>query len=93
MEDKITIDKLLDIVLDVETVMEQHSAVMEQRLLWELDGLISDYHRSNAIVHITGNFSSKGHLCTTMLGSLTDEELQKVMKDIRERVHAHLLQR
>jgi len=88
-----TTEALLALVFDTESVMAKHSDDMARRLLWELDGMIADYHRSLAIVQLSGNYSSKGHLCTSMLSSLKDDELKQVLQNVRAMVLADLERR
>jgi hypothetical protein len=59
-------------------------------LLIELDMVMEDYTRDIAIIYISANYSSKKHLCATILRGKHDHEIREAVVGVREILVAEL---
>lgn len=62
-------------------------------LLVELDMLMEDYERENAIMYLASNYSTNKHLTFTALRSMHDYEIQEYMRKTKEYLVAEVKSR
>ncbi|MDR2865986.1 MAG: hypothetical protein LBV13_01060 [Methanomassiliicoccaceae archaeon] len=79
--------ELMDFVLDPETLLEGMPTDKLRMLSVELDMIMEDYSRELAIAYLSSNYSSKKHLCSTVLRGKHDYEI----KDAASRVKIVLI--
>jgi hypothetical protein len=83
MENKGRCDDLIEHVLDTQSILEMMSTEKVRMLLIELDMIMEDYTRDIAIIYISGNYSSKKHLCSVILRGKHDHEIRDAVKGVR----------
>ncbi|MDR0335423.1 MAG: hypothetical protein LBH69_06055, partial [Methanomassiliicoccaceae archaeon] len=74
METKSRCDNLIEHVLDTQNILGLMPTEKVRLLLMELDMIMEDYTRDIAIIYISANYSSKKHLCATILRGKHDHE-------------------
>ena len=84
MENKCRCDDLIEHVLDTQTILEGMPTEKVRLLLVELDMIMEDYSRDMAVIYISANYSSKKHLCSTILRGKHDHEIKEAVKGVRE---------
>ncbi|MCL2712826.1 MAG: hypothetical protein FWD37_06100 [Methanomassiliicoccaceae archaeon] len=84
MENKSRCDDLMELVLDPQVIFPDMSTEKLRMLLIELDMIMEDYSRDLAIMYISGNYSSKKHLCSTVLKGKHDHEIKDAAAKVRE---------
>jgi hypothetical protein len=84
MENKSKCDDLVGLVLDPQTILPLMPEEKVRMLLSELDMIMEDYTRDIAIVYIASNYSSKKHLCATILRGKHDHEIKAEVAKVRE---------
>jgi hypothetical protein len=84
MENKSRCDDLIELVLDTQNILAEMPTEKVRMLLVELDMIMEDYTRDIAIIYISGNYSSKKHLCSVVLRGKHDHEIGDAVKGIRE---------
>jgi len=84
MENKSRCDDLIEHVLDTQVILSGMPTEKVRMLLVELDMIMEDYSRDMAIIYISANYSSKKHLCSTILRGKHDHEIKEAVKGVRE---------
>jgi len=84
MENKSRCDDLIEHVLDTQNILAEMPTEKVRMLLIELDMIMEDYTRDIAIIYISANYSSKKHLCATILRGKHDHEIRDAVKGVRE---------
>ena len=84
MENKSRCDDLVELVLDPQTILPEMPTEKVRMLLIELDMIMEDYKRELAIIYISSNYSSKKHLCSTILRGKRDDEIAEAVAGVRE---------
>jgi len=84
MENKSRCDDLVELVLDPQTILPEMPTEKVRMLLIELDMIMEDYKRELAIIYISSNYSSKKHLCSTILRGKRDDEIKEAVAGVRE---------
>jgi len=84
MENKSRCGDLVELVLDPQNILPEMPAEKVRMLLIELDMITEDYQRDLAIIYISSNYSSKKHLCSTILRGKTDSEIKEAVTGVRE---------
>ena len=83
MENKSRCDDLMELVLDPQTILPEMPTEKVKMLLVELDMVMDDYKRDLAIIYISSNYSSKKHLCSTVLRGKLDSEIRAAAELLR----------
>ena len=83
MENKSRCDDLVELVLDPQTILPEMPTEKVRMLLIELDMIMEDYERELAIIYISSNYSSKKHLCSTILRGKRDDEIKEAVTGVR----------
>ena len=83
MENKSKCDDLMELVLDPQTILPEMPTDKIRILLMELDLIMEDYTRDIAIIYISSNYSSRKHLCSTVLRGKHDHEIKDAVKVVR----------
>jgi len=86
MEKKSKCDNYIELALDPQTILPGMSTDRVRVLLVELDVIMEDYQRDFAIVYLSANYSSKKHLCTTILAGKHDHEIKDAAKKVRAEI-------
>ncbi len=81
MENKSRCDDIVAKVIDPQAFIETLNDRNLMILVVELDMLMNNYNRTDAIAYLSANYSSNKHLCTTVLNGLHDEEIKVAMKN------------
>jgi len=76
MGSRINENDILDFVLDPRSIVTEMPTEKVRMLLVELDMIMEDYVRDLAIAYLSSNYSSKKHLCTTVLKGKHDHEIK-----------------
>jgi hypothetical protein len=84
MENKRRYEDLVEMVLDPQTILPLMPEEKVRTLLSELDMIMEDYSRDIAIIYIASNYSSKKHLCSTILRGKHDHEIKEAVAKVRE---------
>jgi len=84
MENQSRCDDLFELVLDTQNLVSEMPTEKVRLLLMELDMIMEEYARDIAIVYISGNYSSKKHLCGVILRGKHDHEIKTAVKGVRE---------
>ena len=84
MENKTRCDDLMGHVIDPQNLIREMPAEKVRLLLVDLDAVMDDYSREIAIVYICSNYSSKKHLCSTILKGKHDHEIRDAVTGIRK---------
>ena len=84
MENQSRCDDLIELVLDTQNIISEMPTEKVRMLLIELDMIMEEYTRDIAIIYISGNYSSKKHLCGVILRGKHDHEIRDAVKGIRE---------
>jgi len=84
MENQSRCDDLFELVLDTQNLVSEMPTEKVRLLLMELDMVMEDYTRDIAIVYISGNYSSKKHLCGVILRGKHDSEIKDAVKGVRD---------
>jgi hypothetical protein len=84
METKSRCDDLIGHVLDTQNIISEMPTEKVRMLLVELDLVMEEYTRDIAIIYIAGNYSSKKHLCATILRGKHDSEIREAVMGVRE---------
>jgi len=84
MENKCKCDDLVGFVMDPQNILSEMPTEKVYMLLADLDMIEDDYNRDLAIVYLSSNYSSKKHLCSTILKGKHDHEIKEVAKTVRE---------
>ncbi|MDR0778342.1 MAG: hypothetical protein LBE48_02740 [Methanomassiliicoccaceae archaeon] len=84
MDNKSRCDDLVGLVLDPQTILPLMPEEKVRTLLAELDMIMEDYTRDIAIMYIASNYSSKKHLCSTILRGKHDHEIKEAVAKVRE---------
>jgi hypothetical protein len=79
-------EDLVDFVLDTQDIIPMMTEEKVRMLLAELDMIMEDYTRDIAIVYISGNYSSRKHLCSIILRGKHDHEIKDAMAEVRETI-------
>ena len=83
MEKKSKCDDLIGFVMDPQNILPEMSAEKVKILLMELDMIMDDYERDIAIMYLSSNYSSKKHLCSTILNGKHDHEIKDTAQTVR----------
>jgi hypothetical protein len=83
MEDKCRCDDLLGLTLDPQNILPELPTEKVTMLLIELDMILEDYKRDLAIMYLASNYSSKKHLCSTILKGKHDHEIKAAAAEVR----------
>ena len=83
MEDKCRCDDLVGFTLDPQSILPEMPAEKVRMLLIELDVILEDYKRDLAIMYLASNYSSKKHLCSTILKGKHDHEIKAAAAEVR----------
>ncbi|MCL2786117.1 MAG: hypothetical protein FWD81_02710 [Methanomassiliicoccaceae archaeon] len=83
MENKSRCDNLMEFVLDPDVLLPEMPTEKVRVLLVELDMIMEDYGREMAIMYISSNYSSKKHLCSTILRGKHDHEIKAAAAEVR----------
>jgi len=84
MQNKCKCDDLIGFVMDPQNILSGMPTEKVYMLLADLDMVMDDYKRDLAIVYLSSNYSSKKHLCSTILKGKHDHEIKDVAKTVRE---------
>ncbi|MCL2143647.1 MAG: hypothetical protein FWH44_05275 [Methanomassiliicoccaceae archaeon] len=84
MEERIKTEDLLYHVLDPQTILPEMPTDKVRILLVELDMIMEDYKRDLAVIYLSSNYSSKKHLCSTILRGKHDHEIKEAAMSVRE---------
>jgi hypothetical protein len=84
METKCRCDDLVGFTLDPQNVVPDMPAEKVRMLLIELDMIMEDYNRDLAVLYLSANYSSKKHLCSTILKGKHDHEIKAAAAGVRE---------
>jgi len=84
MEKKCKCDDLIGMVMDPQNILSVMPTEKVNLLLVELDMIMNDYNRELAIVYLCSNYSSKKHLCSTILKGKHDHEIKDAAKTVRD---------
>jgi len=83
MENKCRCDDLVELVMDTQNVIADMPTEKVRMLLIELDMIMDDYSRDLTIAYFCSNYSSKKHLCTTVLKGKHDHEIRATADDVK----------
>ena len=83
MGSRINENDILDFVLDPQSIVTEMPADKVRILLVELDMIMEDYVRDLAIAYLCSNYSSKKHLCTTVLKGKHDHEIKAAASAVK----------
>jgi hypothetical protein len=83
MEKKGRCEDLMEFALDPQNILSLMTAEKVRMLLVELDMIMEDYERELAIAYICSNYSSKKHMCTTILKGKHDHEIKEAVANVR----------
>ena len=83
MEERLKGEALMNHVLDPQTVLPMFHDEKVRMLLMELDMIMEDYKREFAIIYLSANYSSKKHLCSTILAAKHDHEIKAEAARVR----------
>jgi hypothetical protein len=86
MELRMKTEDLMDFVLDPETILPLMTEEKVRALLAELDMIMEDYNRDLAVVYISGNYSSRKHLCSVILRGKHDDEIKEAVITMRQKL-------
>lgn len=84
MENKCRCDDLMELVLDPQRILPDMPTEKVRMLLVELNMIMEDYTRDLAIAYLSSNYSSKKHLCSTVLRAKHDHEIKHATEEVRE---------
>jgi len=84
MENKCKCDDLVGFVMDPQNILSEMPTEKVYMLLADLDMIEDDYNRELAVVYLSSNYSSKKHLCSTILKGKHDHEIKEIAKTVRE---------
>jgi hypothetical protein len=84
MENKSRCEDLMELVIDPQNIFPDMPTEKLRMLLIELDMIMEDYSRDLAIVYMSANYSSKKHLCSTVLKGKHDHEIKDAAAKIRD---------
>jgi len=84
MDNKCKCDDLIGFVMDPQNILSEMPTEKIYMLLADLDMIMEDYKRDLAIIYLSSNYSSKKHLCSTILKGKHDHEIKEVAKTVRE---------
>ena len=83
MEDKCRCDDLVGFTLDPQNILPDMPTEKVRMLLIELDMIMEDYNRDLAVLYLSANYSSKKHLCSTILKGKHDHEIKEAASSVR----------
>jgi len=82
--DKCKCDDLIGFVMDPQNILSEMPTEKVHMLLADLEMIMDDYNRDLAIIYLSSNYSSKKHLCSTILKGKHDHEIKDVAKTVKD---------
>lgn len=82
-----------DLIVDPEKFLPDLQEQRVRMLLVELDMLMEDFERENAIMYLASNYSVNKHLSFSALRGMHDHEIKEFMVLAREKLVAELASR
>jgi len=83
MERKTKLEDILKFVLDPWEILPMMPEEKVRMLLAELDMIMESYNRDIAVMYISGNYSSRKHLCSVILRGMHDSEIKAAVVEVR----------
>jgi len=74
------------LIVDPETFIKEISDEKVRLLLMELEMLMEEYERENAIMYLASNYSSNKHLAFSALRAMYDKDIQEYMGITKEKL-------
>jgi len=83
MERKTKLEDILKFVLDPCEIIPMMPEEKVRMLLSELDMIMENYNRDIAVMYISGNYSSRKHLCSVILRGMHDAAIKEAVAEVR----------